>query len=100
MSVQVVDGPVGGPGEVPVIAPGLYGQLWQGVLLGLLASAAGLAAAELVVGLVRGSASPVVPVGQEVIDRVSPSVKDWAIDTFGTADKAVLVARLADRRSP
>ena len=32
-----------------------------------------------------------MPVGQEVIDRVSPSVKDWAIDTFGTADKAVLV---------
>ena len=61
------------------------------MLLGLLSSAAGLAAAELVVGLVSGSASPVVPVGQEVIDRVSPSVKDWAIDTFGTADKAVLV---------
>ncbi|MGH9132315.1 MAG: molybdopterin-dependent oxidoreductase, partial [Ilumatobacteraceae bacterium] len=59
--------------------------------LGLVSSAAGLAAAELVVGLVRGSASPVVPVGQEVIDRVSPSVKDWAIETFGTADKAVLV---------
>ena len=32
-----------------------------------------------------------MPVGQEVIDRVSPAVKDWAIDTFGTADKAVLV---------
>jgi DMSO/TMAO reductase YedYZ molybdopterin-dependent catalytic subunit len=61
------------------------------VILGLLSSAAGLAAAELVVGIVRGSASPVVPVGQEVIDRVSPSVKDWAIETFGTADKAVLV---------
>ena len=83
--------PVGGPGDFPVIAPRLYGQLWHGVLLGLLSSAAGLAAAELVVGLVRGSASPVVPVGQEVIDRVSPSVKDWAIETFGTADKAVLV---------
>jgi DMSO/TMAO reductase YedYZ molybdopterin-dependent catalytic subunit len=61
------------------------------VILGLLSSAAGLASAELVVGLVRGTASPVVPVGQEVIDRVSPSVKDWAIETFGTADKAVLV---------
>ena len=83
--------PGGGPGGVPVIAPRLYGQLWQGVLLGLLSSAAGLAAAEFVVGLVRDSASPVVPVGQEVIDRVSPSVKEWAIDTFGTADKAVLV---------
>jgi DMSO/TMAO reductase YedYZ molybdopterin-dependent catalytic subunit len=76
---------------MPVIAPRLYGPRWHGVILGLLSSGAGLAAAELVVGLVRGSASPVVPVGQEVIDRVSPSVKDWAIETFGTADKAVLV---------
>ncbi len=35
--------------------------------------------------------SPVVPVGQEVIDVVPPAVKDWAIDWFGTADKAVLI---------
>ena len=60
--------------------------------MGLLAAFAGLCAAELVVGLVRGSASPVVPVGQEVIDAVPPAVKDWAIDWFGTADKAVLIA--------
>ena len=59
--------------------------------LGLLASFAGLAVAELVVGLVRGAASPVVPVGQEVIDAVPLSVKNWAIDTFGTADKPALI---------
>ncbi len=41
--------------------------------------------------MVRGSVSPVVPVGQEVIDVVPPAVKDWAIDWFGTADKAVLI---------
>lgn len=52
---------------------------------------AGLAVAELIVGLVRGANSPVVPVGQEVIDVVPPAVKDWAIEWFGTADKAVLI---------
>ncbi len=52
---------------------------------------AGLATAELIVGLIRGSVSPVVPVGQEIIDSVPPAVKDWAIDWFGTADKAVLI---------
>jgi DMSO/TMAO reductase YedYZ molybdopterin-dependent catalytic subunit len=61
------------------------------VAIGLLATGAGLAVAELVAGLHRGAASPVLPVGQEVIDHVPPSVKDWAIDTFGTADKAVLI---------
>ena len=59
--------------------------------IGLLSTFAGLAVAELIVGLVRGANSPVVPVGQEVIDIVPPAVKDWAIDWFGTADKAVLI---------
>jgi DMSO/TMAO reductase YedYZ molybdopterin-dependent catalytic subunit len=63
----------------------------QGIALGLLATGAGLAAAELVVGLVEGSASPVVPVGQVFIDWVPTPLKDWAIDTFGTNDKVVLV---------
>ena len=70
---------------------GLYGSRWHGIAIGLLSTFAGLAAAELIVGLVRGANSPVVPVGQEVIDVVPPAVKDWAIDWFGTADKAVLI---------
>jgi DMSO/TMAO reductase YedYZ molybdopterin-dependent catalytic subunit len=69
----------------------LYGSRWHGVAIGLLSTFAGLAAAELIVGLVRGASSPVLPVGQEVIDVVPPAVKDWAIDWFGTADKAVLI---------
>jgi DMSO/TMAO reductase YedYZ molybdopterin-dependent catalytic subunit len=56
-----------------------------------LSTFSGLAAAEFVVGLFRGAASPVVPVGQEVIDRVPASIERWAIDWFGTADKAVLI---------
>jgi len=55
------------------------------------ATGAGLAAAELVVGLVDGSASPVVPVGQVFIDVVPRPLKEWAIDTFGTDDKVVLI---------
>lgn len=54
--------------------------------------AAGLAAAELVVGLVSGAPSPVVAVGSTVIDLVPTWLKDWAIETFGTANKVVLVS--------
>jgi DMSO/TMAO reductase YedYZ molybdopterin-dependent catalytic subunit len=68
------------------------GPRWQGPVLGLLATGTGLAAAELVVGLVQGSSSPVVPVGQVFIDLVPKPLKNWAIETFGTNDKAVLVA--------
>lgn len=66
-------------------------SLWRGIVLGLLATGAGLGVAELVVGLVRGSSSPVVPVGQEFIDVTPRWLKNWAIEQFGTNDKAVLV---------
>jgi DMSO/TMAO reductase YedYZ molybdopterin-dependent catalytic subunit len=69
----------------------LYGSRWHGIALGLISTFAGLAAAELITGFFRGASSPVLPVGQEVIDIVPPEVKDWAIDWFGTADKAVLI---------
>ena len=74
-----------------------YGSNWWGVALGLVATGAGLAAAEVVVGLVQGSASPVVPVGQVFIDHVPKSVKDWAIEQFGTNDKVVLITGALDR---
>ena len=67
-------------------------SLRRGLGLGLLATAAGLGVAELVVGLIEGVSSPVVPVGQEFIDYTPAWLKDWAIEQFGTNDKAVLVA--------
>jgi DMSO/TMAO reductase YedYZ molybdopterin-dependent catalytic subunit len=63
----------------------------RGALAGFLAAAVGLGVAEFVAGLFRDAASPIVSVGQLVIDHVPRSVKTWAIDTFGTNDKAVLV---------
>ncbi len=63
----------------------------MGPLLGLLATGAGLAVAELMVGLFERTSSPVVPVGQVFIDWVPRPLKEWAIDTFGTNDKVVLV---------
>ncbi len=45
----------------------------------------------MVVGLFEGTASPVVPVGQVFIDWVPKGLKQWAIETFGTNDKVVLV---------
>jgi DMSO/TMAO reductase YedYZ molybdopterin-dependent catalytic subunit len=59
-------------------------------VVGVVAGLAGLATAELVAGLVDG-VSPVVSVGDVVIDRVPAVVRDLAIDVFGAADKAALV---------
>ena len=64
---------------------------WWGVLIGLLAAAAGLAIGEFVAGLSRTLHSPVVSVGDRVIDHVPRWLKTWAIRTFGTSDKTVLI---------
>ncbi len=72
------------------VAPPTH-SIRRGIVVGVLSTFAGLAVAEVVTGLYRGASSPVLPVGQEVIDATPKGVREWAIDTFGTSDKAVLV---------
>ena len=62
-----------------------------GAIAGLVATAAALATAEAVSALVsRPGASPVLAVGGTVVDLTPLPLKQFAVDTFGTADKAVL----------
>jgi len=62
---------------------------------GLLAAAAGVAASTFVASLFTGLPSPVVSVGNAAIDLAPPALKDWAVEQFGTADKAVLLGGIA-----
>lgn len=64
---------------------------WPGALAGLVAIALGLAVAELAARLVDG-ASLIVAIGNIVIDNSPEQVTKWAIDTFGTKDKPLLIA--------
>ena len=64
---------------------------WRGVVAGLLAAISALAIGELVSGVVANTASPVLSVGEWVIDHVPPWVKEFAIRTFGTNDKPALI---------
>ena len=66
-------------------------RAWWGIVVGLLAAGAGLAVAQFVAGLSRVLRSPIVSVGDRVIDRVPKSLKQWAIRSFGTSDKTVLI---------
>ena len=66
-----------------------------GALHGLLAAALGTGAAHLVAALVDPAASPVLAVGSTVIDATPTPVKEWAVSTFGTADKPILVGSVA-----
>jgi DMSO/TMAO reductase YedYZ molybdopterin-dependent catalytic subunit len=62
-----------------------------GGLVGIAAVVAGLAAAQLVASLKTGLNSPVVSLGNRVIDHVPAPVKEFAIKTFGINDKSALV---------
>ncbi|TIC89060.1 oxidoreductase [Nocardioides sp. GY 10113] len=62
---------------------------WAGY--GLLAAAVGLGTAHALAALTVPATSPVLAVGSAVIDLTPTPVKEWAIRSFGAADKAVLV---------
>jgi DMSO/TMAO reductase YedYZ molybdopterin-dependent catalytic subunit len=64
---------------------------WLAALGGLVAAVVALAVAELIAGFNRVWRSPVLDVGDRVIDAAPPFLKDFAIDTFGTNDKPALL---------
>ncbi|TYL55051.1 molybdopterin-dependent oxidoreductase [Nocardioides sp. BGMRC 2183] len=58
---------------------------------GILATLCGLGLAHLVAALTTPATSPVLAVGSAVIDLTPTPMKEWAIRTFGSADKVILV---------
>ncbi|MED7926882.1 molybdopterin-dependent oxidoreductase [Nonomuraea sp. LP-02] len=64
---------------------------WAGALAGLTAGGVALGLAQLVAGLFGPQTSPVIAVGDGVVDLTPAPVKDFAITTFGENDKTVLV---------
>jgi DMSO/TMAO reductase YedYZ molybdopterin-dependent catalytic subunit len=62
-----------------------------GVLVGVLAAAVAIGAAQFAAGLGVPQSSPVLAVGQAAIDLTPPPVKDFAISTFGAHDKTALL---------
>ncbi|GAB2995880.1 molybdopterin-dependent oxidoreductase [Saccharothrix stipae] len=64
-------------------------------LVGLLGVAAALAAGHLVAGVVGPPASPFLAVGNTAIDFTPSPLKDFAVRTFGTNDKLVLLLGMA-----
>jgi DMSO/TMAO reductase YedYZ molybdopterin-dependent catalytic subunit len=64
------------------------------VFTGILAAGIALGVSELIAGVIASVPSLVESLGNWVIDNVPQSVKEWAITTFGTADKPILLASI------
>src|SRR4051794_28023295 len=60
-------------------------------LYGVLAALAGTGVGHLVAALTEPATSPVLAVGELVIDHTPTPVKNWAIAHFGSHDKTILV---------
>ncbi|GAA0368044.1 hypothetical protein GCM10009530_17510 [Microbispora corallina] len=64
---------------------------WAAALAGVAAGAVALGTSQLVAGLTNPEASPVVAVGDAVVDATPAGLKEWAIRTFGSSDKLALI---------
>ncbi|MGB5952219.1 MAG: molybdopterin-dependent oxidoreductase [Ornithinimicrobium sp.] len=62
-----------------------------GALAGGIAVTAGVLAGEAVAALVPGVTGPILAVGNRAVDWAPRPAKEFAIETFGTADKPVLI---------
>ena len=71
---------------------GMEGSLLVDMLMGLVTGAVAIGTAHLVAGLVNPGASPIVTVGQASIDATPEWLKGWAIRSFGSRDKLVLLS--------
>ncbi len=73
----------------------IVSRLATGTLIGLTAAGTGLAVAELTAAAVDRWQSPVLDVGDRVVDGAPRWLKDLAIDWFGTSDKTALLLGIA-----
>ena len=84
---HVIHPPAGQAGSPPSTSPG---SALRAAAAGAVAGAVGLAASELVAGIVPGAPSLVVAVGSLVIALQPPGAKDVMTTLFGTNDKTAL----------
>jgi DMSO/TMAO reductase YedYZ molybdopterin-dependent catalytic subunit len=68
------------------------GRLGVGASIGVLSAALALGVGEVVAAFMRPAAAPVIAVGNRFIVLTPESVKRWAIRSFGTNDKTVLLS--------
>jgi DMSO/TMAO reductase YedYZ molybdopterin-dependent catalytic subunit len=79
------------PAEAPTSASS-SAHVWAGIVVGLVCAGVAIGVAQLVAGIMDPSTAPIVAVGSAAIDATPEWLKSFAIRTFGSNDKTVLLA--------
>src|ERR1700722_1797022 len=79
------------PAPATATRPPAQHSVLAGATVGVLAAAVAMGISQLAAGLTVAQSSPVLAVGQAAIDLTPLPVKDFAISTFGSADKDALL---------
>ncbi|MGZ8578463.1 MAG: molybdopterin-dependent oxidoreductase [Actinomycetota bacterium] len=72
--------------------PGVNHRIGSGIVVGLVCGAFAVGVAQMVAGILDPDASPIIVVGGAAIDATPEWLKSFAIRTFGSNDKTVLLA--------
>lgn len=81
--------------EQAVAAPARSAPRWAYAVAGVVSALAAMGVGHLIAGWLYPPASPLLAVGSFVIDLAPTPVKEWAVATFGTADKPILIGSVA-----
>lgn len=68
---------------------------WLAALSGVVAAGAGVAIAHVLAAFSAPNSSPLVAVGGAFIDATPTWLKEWAVQTFGSANKPILIGTIA-----
>lgn len=79
----------------PGSPPGWRPEAFLRALAGVVAAALAVGIGHLVAALINPVASPLLAVGSALIDAAPTPAKEYAVRTFGTADKPILVGTVA-----
>jgi DMSO/TMAO reductase YedYZ molybdopterin-dependent catalytic subunit len=82
--------PAASLGATPAAGAAAPSRRGWAALAGVLAVGAALATGELAAGIVEGVPSPLVAIGQVIVDYQPPGAKDFVVALFGTNDKLAL----------
>jgi DMSO/TMAO reductase YedYZ molybdopterin-dependent catalytic subunit len=80
--------------DSPPVGPGTQPAAGWRILAGVIAALAAVGVGHGVAALINPNASPIIAIGSTLIDAAPTPAKEFAVKTFGTYDKPILISSI------